>query len=154
MGGFFSSSAQAPNLGAMPINLEAGRNNRRNNAYNAKAPRLNNGGVNVEAPPAGPNGAAAPAINAGNNLERGANGNGAAAPRRPNNTNRNKNKNLERGNNNSRRANNVVITIQPNNTSTIASDPGSRPNSPTMAGGKRRKSRRGGRKSRRHTKKH
>jgi len=152
MGGFFSSSAQAPSLSAMPVNLEAGRNNRRNNAYNAKAPRLNNRGVNVEAPPAGPNGATAPAVNAGTNLERGAN-NGAAAPRRPNTTNRNKN--LEKGNNRNktRAANNVVITIQPNNASTIASDPGRRTNSPSMAGGKRRKSRRG-RKSRRHTKKH
>lgn len=152
MGGFFSSSAQAPSLGAPSVNLEAGRNNRRNNAYNAKAPRVNGGpGPNVEAPAPGPNGATAPAINAENNLE-GRGNNGAAAPRRPNTTNRNKNRNLERGPNNSRRANNVAITI-PNNGSTVASDPGSRPNSPnSMAGGKR-KSRRG-RKHRRHSKKH
>ena len=150
MGGFFSSSAQAPSLGAPSVNLEAGRNNRRNNAYNAKAPRVN-GGPNVEAPPAGPNGASAPAVNAGNNLE-GRGNNGAAAPRRPNNTNRNKNRNNERGPNNSRRANNVAITI-PNNGSTVASDPGSRPNSPSSMAGGKRKSRRG-RKHRKHTKKH
>jgi hypothetical protein len=148
MGGFFSSSARAPSLGSPAVNLEAGRTNRRNNAYNAKAPRVN-GGPNVEAPPAGPNGATAPATNAGNNLE-GRGNNSAAAPKRPNNTNR-KNNNLENGNNTSRRANNVI----PNNASTVASDPGSRPISPSnnMAGGKR-KSRRSSRKHRKHSKKH
>lgn len=138
MGGFFSSSMQAQSLSSPTVSLEEGRNNRRNNSYSAKAPRVNSGsGQNIESPSV-----------------EGRTNNGAAAPKRPNNTNRNKNRNLERGNN-SRRANNVAITVQPNNRNTLASNPESSPNSPNnMAGGRRKKSRRSSGKHRRHTKKH
>lgn len=158
MGGFFSTSAQAPSLGL-------------GNTQTAKAPRINNT-TNIEAP-VNFNGAKAPSVNTNiKNVEVGVKNNIRNNTVRNNTTRnniainvrnktsknnvainvRNNNRKNNSRNNNAAK-NNIAINIPENESNIVTNDPSSRSNTPNSMVGGKRKSRRG-RKSRHYTRKH
>ena len=149
MGGFFSSNADDANI--QP----------RTNSNGATAPAINKNAKNVES-----GNVNTPKNNVAINIKNNVPKNNTARNNVVINIKNNKNK-INRKNNTTQKnaaKNNVAINMPSNNVaievedsdaeSTATNDPTNKPSTPnSMAGGKRRKSRRG-RKSRRYTKKH